>query len=495
MGLTDRKKSGKIFDGSLLNVPGQGILTKKIQFSFTKKLPYQSEVNGGMPPSPTPTVTPTNTATPTKTPVTATPTPTPTKTPVTATPTPTPTKTPVTATPTPTPTITPSTFYGCSVASNITTSGPTGYSTSYSFAYNSDNGYVYVNNINDVNDILTIINPLTSSVVGYIPMNSTTGEVFESDSVAVYNPNNKYLYTLLLQSVGIVDTLTNVQIATITTPTDTRSILYNSNNDCVYVGINSGSILVISGTSLVTTITGLPIAPWVMKFNPLGNTIYASYTDTLIVIDCNTNTLITSISLPGALGFVYWMTFNGNYSKLYVPSDNANLLYVINTSTNIVTTTIVCAGGLDGVFVPTNNYIYITTYPGSTIQVINTLTDTFIQTLTGFSASRNVVYNPSNNYVYVSSTGGPSPYIKIIDASTNTTVTSLTINNPFNSLYVPSTNEIYYTNLGYNIVSVIRCTFLPTPTPTNTQTNTPTPTITETPTNTPTNTVTPTDTY
>ena len=87
----------------------------------------------------------------------------------------------------------------------------------------------------------------------------------------------------------------------------------------------------------------------------------------------------------------------------------------------------------------TNNYIYISTYPGSTIKVIDTLTDTLIQTLTGFGDSRNVIYNPSNNYVYVSSTGGPSPYIKIIDASTNTTVTSLTINNPFNSLYVPST--------------------------------------------------------
>jgi hypothetical protein len=55
MGLTERKKSGRIFDGSLLNVPGQGILTKKIQSSFTKNLPYRPE---GIPPVPTPSVTP-----------------------------------------------------------------------------------------------------------------------------------------------------------------------------------------------------------------------------------------------------------------------------------------------------------------------------------------------------------------------------------------------------------------------------------------------------
>ena len=418
--------------------------------------------------SPTPTVTPTNTATPTKT--------------------------PVTATPTPTPTITPSTFYGCFVASNIPTSGTTGFSTSSSLVYNSDNGYVYANNNNNVNDILTIINPLTSSVVGYIPMNGNAGNPTSGNVFAVYNSNNKYLYTLLLQSVGIVNTLTNTQIATITASTFTRGIIYNSNNDCVYVGLDNTEMLVISGSSLVTTITGLTTIPWSMDFNPVTNMIYAAYTNSVMVIDCNTNTQITSINLPGASGLVYWMEFNGSYSKLYVASNSANSLYVINTSTNLLTTTIGGVGGLDGVFVPTNNYIYIATYPGSTIQVIDTLTDTFIQTLTGFSGSRKVIYNPSNNYVYVSSTGGPSPYIKIIDASTNTTVTSLTINNPFNQLYVPSTNEIYYTNLGYNIVSVIRCTFLPTPTPTNTQTNTPTPTITETPTNTPTptNTITPT---
>ncbi len=154
MGLTERKKSGRIFDGSLLNVPGQGILTKKIQSSFTKNLPYQSDINGGVPPLPTPSITPSstpllpcdftgvdittqtptptpsNTPTPTITPsttplncdftyvigsITNTPTPTntvtPTNTPTnTVTPTQTPTNTPtntVTPTYTPTPTVTP----------------------------------------------------------------------------------------------------------------------------------------------------------------------------------------------------------------------------------------------------------------------------------------------------------------------------------------------------------------------------------------------------
>ncbi len=112
MGLTERKKSGNLIDGSLLNVPGLGILTKKIQVSITKKLPKDKEISGGTPPAPTPSVTPTQTVTPTPTITpteTITPTPTPTITP-TETPTQTPTITPtetITPTVTPTPTSTP----------------------------------------------------------------------------------------------------------------------------------------------------------------------------------------------------------------------------------------------------------------------------------------------------------------------------------------------------------------------------------------------------
>jgi hypothetical protein len=113
MGLTNRKKSGKIFDGSLLNVPGQGILTKKIESSFTKNLPLQTQISGGMPPSPTPSITPSNTPGIIPAPPcdftgmdvsTPTPTPTPTNTPTPSI-TPTNTNTPTnTQTPTNTPT-------------------------------------------------------------------------------------------------------------------------------------------------------------------------------------------------------------------------------------------------------------------------------------------------------------------------------------------------------------------------------------------------------
>lgn len=75
MGLIRRKKSGNIFGGSKLNVPGQGIYNVKI--SESDKIP----VNGINPnpkrrPTPTPTKPPLPTPTPTPS-ITPTPTPTP----------------------------------------------------------------------------------------------------------------------------------------------------------------------------------------------------------------------------------------------------------------------------------------------------------------------------------------------------------------------------------------------------------------------------------
>ena len=88
-----RKKSGNILAGSKLNVDGQGIYNVKVIKGLTKVLPKLIEINGGVPPTPTPTpsITPTLTPTPSITP-TLTPTlsVTPTITP-TITPSPTPT--------------------------------------------------------------------------------------------------------------------------------------------------------------------------------------------------------------------------------------------------------------------------------------------------------------------------------------------------------------------------------------------------------------------
>lgn len=104
MGLERRKKSGRDFGGTKLNVPGQGIFT--VERSPNDKIHIHKQIGRVPRPkiSPTPTPippTPTITSTPTSTP-NVTPTPTPN---ATSTPTPTPSNTPsITSTPTITPT-------------------------------------------------------------------------------------------------------------------------------------------------------------------------------------------------------------------------------------------------------------------------------------------------------------------------------------------------------------------------------------------------------
>jgi hypothetical protein len=106
MGLERRKKSGRDFGGTKLNVPGQGIFT--VERSPNDKVHIHKQI--GRVPRPTKTPSVTNSETPAPTPtITQTPTVTPT---ITQTPTPTVTPTITqTTTPTVTPTITPSLSY------------------------------------------------------------------------------------------------------------------------------------------------------------------------------------------------------------------------------------------------------------------------------------------------------------------------------------------------------------------------------------------------
>lgn len=77
-GFVNRKKSGKIFAGSRMVVPGQDILSVKVfEPEFNKPMTVDI-FSGALPPKPT--IEPTPTPTPTPPPPTSTPTPTPTPT-------------------------------------------------------------------------------------------------------------------------------------------------------------------------------------------------------------------------------------------------------------------------------------------------------------------------------------------------------------------------------------------------------------------------------
>jgi hypothetical protein len=116
MGLQSRKKSGRVFDGSKLNVDGLGIYN--VNRGGVRILLKEKKESLGKPLSQLVTPTPTSSVTPTPT-TTQTPTPSSTVTPTpTTTQTPTPSST-VTPTPTPTPACSCYRFSNISAINNI----------------------------------------------------------------------------------------------------------------------------------------------------------------------------------------------------------------------------------------------------------------------------------------------------------------------------------------------------------------------------------------
>jgi hypothetical protein len=112
----------------------------------------------------------------------------------------------------------------------------------------------------------------------------------------------------------------------------------NTNNFTLYIATNTFNVVVysIANNSTITTINiGEPQAG--ILYVPLTNTIYVSGASSLntYVINCSSNTISTTI-IGADIGF--GMVFNPNNNLLYGVSGNS--VYVINVVTNTIETNI-----------------------------------------------------------------------------------------------------------------------------------------------------------
>lgn len=153
-----------------------------------------------------------------------------------------------------------------------------------------------------------------------------------------------------------------------------------------------------------------PLGVPVMNFPASASAAYPSY-------EC----AIVHEPLSGAL----------NYATVYVPTtdrvyivDNNNV-QVINPNTNIVVNTIalptITNGGSQAVFNSVMNRVYISSFIGSTIDIIDCATETVFGSFSSSSGSPvlNMAFNVTNNTMY--NAMGTDNNIEILNCATNTT--------------------------------------------------------------------------
>jgi YVTN family beta-propeller protein len=260
-------------------------------------------------------------------------------------------------------------------------------------------------------------------------------------------------------TITVIDSTTNTILTTINIG------LNLAPNDAYVVGTNmyviSGNTVPFGSIAIIDTITNTftgSIPMTVSQNQPFhavvfGTKIYviARLGQSLFVVDTTTNTITTTLVLPG--GGAQNLVLIG--TKIYV-INGANTVTVVNTGTNSIvaniTMTGITNGGNDEIFA-IGTKIYVPDSSSNVVSVADTITNTWIKNIpvAAFPISAQVV----GTHLYVGSYNGN--VITDIDSATDTVVPGGVIagfNNP-RGIGVLIGTYLYETDQGSNRILVI----------------------------------------
>lgn len=297
-------------------------------------------------------------------------------------------------------------------------------------AYCSANNCLYVGNDSGLFTRVDVVDCSTNTIIK--TFNAT--EVTIRPTQMVYNSFNNQIYISSSSSASVVriDCSSNTVIGSpiVLSAFGNNSMAYNSTSNAVYVGVSNGVDVINCGTNLVTTTISLPssydftFVNNCLCYNPSLDRIYAYVFDVslgskVFIIDCQSNNIINSILVSATISAAT-MLYNQNNNNLYLADGDLNI-YSINCSNNVLTN--------------------IFTFPASDYQ--NGL---------ALNLFNNVVYGYSILY-------GGYYYIDCLDNSIHGfTPPLVTSNVPSFGVYNTINNTMYLTNIISNEVILLRNT-------------------------------------
>ena len=282
------------------------------------------------------------------------------------------------------------------------------------FAYIPDSLSVAVYDMATMTRVATI--PTGGICATCKPSSSVGGIAVKLDGTRVYTANYD------TDSVSVIDTLSNVVLATIPVGDFPNGIAVNSAGTRVYVA-NSSS-------------------------------------NTVSVIDTGNNTVIATVPVGS---FPEDVVVNASGSRVYVVNSKSNNVSVIDTSTNSVVTTITFGNvdiwsGNRITISPNDQRVYVTNYIAKSVSIIDTSCNCVIKTLPLSSIPSDIAINPAGTQVYVINGGG----ISIYDVLTNNFVANVSVSGyPHPIVFNANGSKAYVTsnpnilNSIYDTLSVI----------------------------------------
>lgn len=263
------------------------------------------------------------------------------------------------------------------------------------------------------------------------------------NSATALNTNNFTLYIANnSNNVIVYDIATETQIATINVGEAQVGIYYVPLTNTIYV---SGSISIntyvidCSTNTIVNTLLGVDIG-FSMFFNPNNNLLYAiGGGNNVYAINVLTNVVIADI-----LGFntPTGITINTTSNLAYVTNSGSDTISIINCNTNTLLGTSITLTPLSFpfsiVYNPNNNLLYVANYGSSSVAICNPVTNTLLFDVTLIPATQplnpfDLALNTLTNELFITSDGNDEQY-SIFDCNTNSFLQTILVGTGVNSL-------------------------------------------------------------
>ncbi|MDR3696012.1 beta-propeller fold lactonase family protein [Mucilaginibacter sp.] len=297
--------------------------------------------------------------------------------------------------------------------------------------------FAYIgNNAMKGNDFTT---PQTISVI-----NTATGIVVSTITVGVspmgvsVTPDGKWVYVAneFSNNVSVINASVNKVVATVPVGINPAGIAVTPNGKFIYVAnLNSNNISVISTASnkVVATITVGTTpqnGPGRIVMSPDGNFAYVTYFTSptaaghITAINTVTNSVSATIPLP--TGGIDDMAISPDGSRLYVPDYLAQLIYIVDLKTQLVTAAVKTPASPVGIAVsPDGNFFYVTESNFNNVLVISTASNSIVATISVGQNPNAISVTSDGKYVYVQNTF--SNNVSVISSLTNKVINRIPV--------------------------------------------------------------------
>jgi gliding motility-associated-like protein len=291
----------------------------------------------------------------------------------------------------------------------------------------------------------------TGNIGSFTAVNTGSGPVTATITATPLSSGFAYIANFGLGTVSVINTSTGKVVSNVTVGSDPICVSVSPDGTKAYVANEYAGVSVINtATNTVTaTINADPIG---ISVSPDGALLYVVNVqlNNVYVFNTATNALVSTIAVGN---YPQYIAISPVGNRAYVTNALSNNVSVINTLTNLVVATIPVGFLPQQLAVsPDGSRVYVSNVDSGNISVINTATNAVVATITPNGGAQGLVVSNDGSRLYVTDNNE----VSVVNTATNTVASTIAVGNyPLGVSLSPDGSQLYVVNSNDNSVSVI----------------------------------------